>query len=788
MSQLVIVESPAKAKTIHRYLGSGYTVLASMGHVRDLPSKTGSVDPEDNFRMIWESNEKSKKNLQEIIKAAKESDTLLLATDPDREGEAIAWHILEILKEKKALKNQKIERVVFHEITKTAVTQALQHARTIDQHLVEAYLARRALDYLVGFTLSPVLWRKLPGSRSAGRVQSVALRLICDREAEIEAFQSQEYWHIEGTFSADNIKPFKAKLVTLDGKKLEKFSFPNESVTQAALESLKNLKYAVKNVEKKKTSRNPFAPFTTSTLQQEAARKLGFSAQNTMRLAQQLYEGITIDGELTGLITYMRTDSVTVSGEAIQAARALINKRFGPDYVPEKQRTYTTKTKNAQEAHEAIRPTDLNRARDTLAKHLDTNLLRLYELIWQRMVASQMASALYDQVSADLHDASGKNIFRATGSTLVFDGFRKVYQEGRDEETSEDEEKLLPPLTPGASLPQVALSSEQHFTQPPPRFSEATLVKKLEELGIGRPSTYASIISTLLDRKYVQLEKKQFHPDPRGRVVTSFLKHFFEQYVAYEFTAQLEDKLDDISRGEDKWLLVLKNFWADFKNKVDNTTSLRTTEVIDTLNDELKHFLFHDNQERTCPSCGATDGGILSLKMGKFGAFIGCSRYPECSYTKQLVKIEKSEDDNDAGQNSTFQVFQPKVLGQDPQKNCDITLRKGPYGFYVQWEENVGKAKPQRFSVPKNYDAENFTLDQALALSQLPKTLGKDPHTGNDVLVGIGRFGPYIKTDNRFISIPKNYDILELSLEEALQIIAQKSESRASAGKKRGKK
>lgn len=787
MTQLVIVESPAKAKTIQRYLGNRYNVLASMGHIRDLPSKSGSVDPAQNFHMHWESNPRAQKNIQAIVKAAKESDSIILATDPDREGEAISWHILETLREKKALKQQSIARVVFHEITTKAVQEALAHPRTVDPNLVDAYLARRALDYLVGFTLSPVLWRKLPGSRSAGRVQSVALRLICDREAEIEKFVSQEYWHIEGRFTNEAHKVFTAKLFTFQEKKLDKFDFANQASVDKALAILNQQAYHVAKVEKKQVQRNPYAPFTTSTLQQEAARKLGFSAKTTMRLAQELYEGVNINGEVTGLITYMRTDSVNVSNEAITAARHVIQEKFGKEYLPSQPRHYNTKTKNAQEAHEAIRPTMLERTPDAVQQFLDRDLYRLYELIWQRMVSSQMANALYDQVSADIWSTDKQHMFRAVGTTLTFDGFRRVYDESKDDESQDEEDdKRLPVLQEGQKCSEATLKGEQHFTQPPPRFSEATLVKKLEELGIGRPSTYASIISTLIDRQYARLEKKQFHPESRGRIVTTFLKFFFSKYVEYDFTAQLENQLDDISRGEVSWLKILEHFWNEFKAKIDETSPLKTSVVLDTINEELGVFLFGEDKKRLCPKCGETDHGTLSLKLGKFGAFIGCSRYPECNYTRQLTTADQEEASSEMAAASGNEA---RVVGQDPQLGCDISLRKGPYGYYFQWEDAQAKGKPKRVGLPKNYNPQEATLQHALELAQLPKTLGKSDQD-EPVSVGIGRFGPFIKIGARFVSIPKDYDILDITLPQALEVVRNKvdnpSKPKATRWRKKG--
>lgn len=789
MAHVVVVESPAKARTIQKYLGRDYEVIASLGHIRDLPSKDGSVNPEADFAMVWESDARAKKQITAISKLVKSADSLILATDPDREGEAISWHVVEVMREKKALKDKPIKRVVFHEITKKAVTNAIANGREIDGNLVDAYLARRALDYLVGFSISPILWRKLPGSRSAGRVQSVALRLITERETEIEAFNPQEYWHIEGKFQTQGHKPFVAKLVNYNGKKVEKFTLTKEGETKDVVKELKNLAYHIASVDKKQTQRKPAPPFTTSTLQQEAARKLGFGARRTMRVAQQLYEGITIDSETVGLITYMRTDGVTVSEEAISATRDHISSAYGKEYLPGEARKYATKAKNAQEAHEAIRPTDVTRTPEQMKAYLDDEQLKLYTIVWQRMTASQMANAQYDQLSVNINDVSGKHTFRATGSTCTFDGFQRVYLEGKDE-TDEDDEELtgnLPPVKTDERAEAKDIDGHQHFTQPPPRYSEASLVKKLEELGIGRPSTYASIISTLLDRDYVRLEKKQFIPESRGRIVTAFLEHFFKNYVAYDFTANLEENLDEISRGEKQWLKVLNDFWKDFTAKIADAGQLRTSEVLDRLNEDLEKFLFGPEGDRTCPSCGKTDGGELSLKLGKFGGFVGCSRYPECKFTRQFTDQSSAEEGSEESEG--FDPNQPKILGQDPESGLDITLRKGPYGVYLQWGEPEGpKDKPKRATLPRGVTPANITLEKAIELGQLPKKLGKEPESGEDVVLGIGRFGPYVKVGKVFASIPSSMDIFEVSLDEAIELYIKKKNAPPRTFKRKAKK
>src|SRR5438034_5511512 len=634
---IVVVESPAKAKTINKYLGRDYKVVASYGHIRDLPAKDGSVLPDDDFAMSWEVDGKSEKHLKEIVQAVRGADKLFLATDPDREGEAISWHVREVLKARRVLKDVDVKRVVFNEVTRTAVLEAFRHPREIDGELVDAYLARRALDYLVGFTLSPVLWRKLPGSRSAGRVQSVALRLICERESEIEAFRPREYWSIEVEFQTEAGDRFTAHLSHLDGKKLDRFDLDSEAKARAAADAiLAAAGFDVASVEHREVRRNPFPPFTTSTLQQEASRKLGFGATRTMQIAQRLYEGIDLDGDTVGLITYMRTDGVAIAAEAMAAARQLIGNEFGGRYLPPEPRIYRSPAKNAQEAHEAIRPTDMARKPGDVARHLDNDMRRLYELIWKRTVASQMAAALLDQVSIDIADPSNRIRLHATGSVVVFDGFLKLYQEDRDEPADEDSEgRRLPAMRQGERLARGTVTPEQHFTQPPPRYSEASLVKKMEELGIGRPSTYASIIQVLQDRDYVRLDKRRFIPEDRGRLVTAFLTSFFERYVEYNFTADLENQLDEVSGGRVDWKALLRDFWRDFSTAIDGTKELTITAVLEALDAELgRHFFPEDGtgrDPRLCPACAA---GRLSLKLGRFGAFIGCTNYPECRYTR----------------------------------------------------------------------------------------------------------------------------------------------------------
>ena len=763
--KVVVVESPAKAKTINRYLGDDYKVVASYGHVRDLPAKDGSVLPDNDFAMSWEVDGKSEKHIKTILEAARGADRLFLATDPDREGEAISWHVREVLNSRRGLKDLDVKRVVFNEVTKNAVLEAFARPREIDRELVEAYLARRALDYLVGFTLSPVLWRKLPGSRSAGRVQSVALRLICEREAEIEAFKSREYWTIEVEFKTESGQIFTARLTHLDGKRLERFDLDTEAKARAAADMiLRASGFAVAEIDSRQVRRNPFPPFTTSTLQQEASRKLGLGTTRTMQIAQRLYEGIDLGGEVVGLITYMRTDGVAIATEAIAAARQLIGSDFGPRYVPDQPRLYRSPAKNAQEAHEAIRPTDLARKPADIASRLDSDQRRLYELIWKRTLASQMASALLEQVAVDIADSTGRLRLRANGSVVVFDGFLALYQEDRDDTADEEGESTrLPAMRKAERLARGEVSPNQHFTQPPPRYTEASLVKKLEELGIGRPSTYASILQVLQDRAYVRLEKRRFLPEDRGRLVTTFLTSFFERYVQYNFTADLENQLDDVSGGRIDWKEVLRNFWRDFSTAVDGTKELTITQVLAALDEELgRHFFPNDGSgtdPRLCPVCGA---GRLSLKLGKFGAFIGCSNYPNCRYTRPLA----IESDADAAPPET-------ALGTEPGSGLAVTLKKGPYGHYVQLGEGNGEFKPKRVALPRSLKPADVDLETALRLLALPRELGRHPETGDTITAGIGRFGAYIKHGATFKSLGADDDVLTIGLNRAVVLLAE---------------
>ncbi len=782
---VVVVESPAKAKTINKYLGPGYTVLASYGHVRDLPPKDGSVRPEQDFAMDWEVEGKAEARLKDIARAVKSAEALILATDPDREGEAISWHISEELKRRRALGTVDVRRVVFNEITRSAVLDAMRHPRSLNKELVDAYLARRALDYLVGFTLSPVLWRKLPGARSAGRVQSVALRLICEREAEIEAFKAREYWSVEAVFAAADGATFTARLTHLDGRRLDKFDLPTEADARAAVDRIMaGAPFRVAAVERKTVRRHPFPPFTTSTLQQEASRKLGLGATRTMQLAQRLYEGVDLDGETVGLITYMRTDGVQIAQEAVAATRRLIAEQYGARYLPETPRLYRTQAKNAQEAHEAIRPTDLFRRPEHVARHLDADMLRLYELIWKRTVASQMESAVLDQVAVDVAAAGGAATLRATGSVLLFDGFLSLYQEDRDD-PAEDEEtgRRLPPLAEGDGVERRTVTPLQHFTQPPPRYTEASLVKRLEELGIGRPSTYASILQVLQDRSYVRLEKRRLVPEDRGRLVTAFLTSFFERYVQYNFTAELENELDDISAGKIDWREVLRAFWADFSRAVEGTRDLTISQVISALDAELGPHFFPEEaggrDPRQCPVCG---NGRLGLKLGRFGAFIGCSNYPECRYTRRLAVEDGEAADGDQ---------RPRLLGEDPATHQPVTLRKGPYGYYVQLGEAEGNGKaggkPKRASLPKTMPPAEVDLARALGLLALPREIGAHPETGEIITAGIGRFGPYLRHGSTYKSLGADDDVLTIGLNRAVMLLAEApARGRAAPGKEIG--
>ncbi len=774
--KLVIVESPAKAKTINKYLGSDYQVLASYGHVRDLKEKDGAVEPDNDFAMHWEVGDRARRPLGEIGRALRDADTLILATDPDREGEAISWHLQEVLRQERDLRIP-VKRVVFNEITRAAVVEAMRNPRDVDPDLVDAYMARRALDYLVGFTLSPVLWRKLPGSKSAGRVQSVALRLICERESEIERFRPQEYWTVDVAMTARSGGGFTARLTELDGRKLDKFDLATAADAERAVATiLAGDPYRVAKVERKRVRRNPLPPFTTSTLQQEASRKLGFGASRTMRLAQQLYEGVELDGETVGLITYMRTDSVSLSREAVEAVRRQIGAQFGAEYVPEQPRAWKTKAKNAQEAHEAIRPTDIFRPPEKVARHLDADQLRLYELVWRRTVASEMESAALDQTAVDIASSDGRAMLRANGSVVVFDGFLAVYREDRDDpsEGEDDDGRLLPPLDEGDAPKRGEPRPEQHFTQPPPRYSEASLVKKLEELGIGRPSTYASIIEVLQTRGYVKLEKRRFLPEDRGRLVTAFLEKYFPRYVQYDFTAKVEEELDDISGGRANWRDVLRAFWTSFSAAVGETKELKISDVIDALDAELGPHFFPARADgrdpRGCPTCSE---GRLSIKLGKFGAFVGCSRYPDCRFTRQLA-VKSGDGDGDGFEGT-------REIGVDPASGTAITLRKGPYGAYLQLGEAAEGSKPKRVSLPRDVTAENVTQDLALQLLALPRDVGVHPADGKPIQAGLGRFGPYLKHGSEYRSLAGTEDLLTVGLNRAVDILAQPKGARRGA-------
>jgi DNA topoisomerase-1 len=768
--KVVVVESPAKAKTINKYLGSDYEVLASFGHVRDLPAKDGSVDPDADFAMVWELEDRGAKRIAEIVRAVKDADKLILATDPDREGEAISWHVVEALSQKKALKGVPIERVTFNAITKDAVLEAMAHPREIDQALVDAYLARRALDYLVGFTLSPVLWRKLPGARSAGRVQSVALRLVCDREREIEAFVAREYWSLVALLATAADAAFEARLVGADGQKITRLDIGRGEEAEAFKRDLDNATFQVANVEAKPAKRHPQPPFTTSTLQQEASRKIGLAPARTMQVAQRLYEGVEIGGETVGLITYMRTDGVDMAPEAVAGTRRVIAQEFGDRYVPGAPRKYATKAKNAQEAHEAIRPTDLSRLPVAVRRHLDEDQARLYELIWTRTVASQMESATFERTTVDITAKVGARQLdlRATGQVVVFDGFLALYQEGRDDEADEDGGRL-PAMAAGERLSKREIRATQHFTEPPPRYTEASLVKRMEELGIGRPSTYAAVLAVLRDREYVRLDKKRLVPDDKGRIVIAFLESFFRRYVEYDFTADLEEQLDRVSNHEIDWKTVLRDFWRDFIAAVDETKSLRMTQVLDALNEELGPHIFppkaDGSEPRICPLCGT---GRLSLKLGKFGSFVGCSNYPDCRYTRQLAGAggEGAEGAGDVNQG-------PKVLGRDPETELEVTLRDGRYGPYVQLGEGD---KPKRQTLPKGLTPDLVDLEIALKLLALPRQVATHPESGKPILAGIGRFGPYVQHERTYANIGRDDDVLEIGGNRAIDLIVAKEQ------------
>ncbi|WP_208435793.1 type I DNA topoisomerase [Bartonella phoceensis] len=769
---IVIVESPAKAKTINKYLGSQYKVVASFGHVRDLSAKDGSVLPDQDFSMKWDIDSAAAKRLNEIVKAVKEADSLILATDPDREGEAISWHILDVLRQKKVLKDKPVKRVVFNAITKKSVLDAMNNPRDIDTSLVDAYLARRALDYLVGFTLSPVLWRKIPGARSAGRVQSVALRIICDRESEIEHFIKEDYWSLTTNLKTIRNDSFQAKLTIFNQKKIGKLDIQSQEKADQIRLMLEEAKYRTLSVEAKPTKRNPSPPFTTSTLQQAASSKLGFSASRTMQIAQKLYEGVEINGEMAGLITYMRTDGVQIASEAIDSARKVIHESFGSDYIPEKPRFYSTKAKNAQEAHEAIRPTDFRRIPTQVRNFLDSDQAKLYELIWKRAIASQMSSAEIERTTVEIEAQQGENRanLRATGSVVRFDGFISVYTDQREEENNDENETTrLPQINSGESLTKEKVAAVQHTTEPPPRYSEASLIKKLEELGIGRPSTYASTLSTLCDRGYIIIDKRKLVPDAKGRIVTAFLENFFNRYVEYGFTADLEEKLDLISDGKLSWKDVMRDFWDGFNASITNIKELRITNVLDVLNITLAPLAFPEREDgsdvRSCPLC---KNGQLSLKLGRYGAFVGCSNYPECKYTRQLGT--DTGEENEAVRND-----EPVMLGIDPETRKDISLRNGRFGPYIQ----LGESKEaKRAGLPKEWQAENMTLDKALALLSLPREIGAHPETGKIITATIGRYGPYLTHDGKSTPLLHADEVFDIGINRAVTVLAEKRENK----------
>ncbi|MCD1636769.1 type I DNA topoisomerase [Martelella mediterranea] len=767
---VVVVESPAKAKTINKYLGKDYKVLASFGHVRDLPAKDGSVLPDDDFAMSWKVDTASTKRVKDIADAVKNADGLILATDPDREGEAISWHVLDLLNKKKLLKDKPVKRVVFNAITKKAVLDAMANPRDIDEALVNAYLARRALDYLVGFNLSPVLWRKLPGARSAGRVQSVALRLVCDRENEIERFVPEEYWNIVADLKTVRGDAFEARLVQADGKRVQKNSVKNQEQAFRIRDLLEGATYSVASVEAKPVRRNPGPPFTTSTLQQAASSRLGFSASRTMQVAQRLYEGIAVGGETAGLITYMRTDGVSMAPEAVTAARDAIGDQFGARYLPESARHYSVKAKNAQEAHEAIRPTDFTRTPQSVKKYLDSDQFRLYDLIWKRGIASQMASAEMERTTAEITAAKGGESagLRAVGTVVKFDGFLAAYADNREEKTPSDEDDddgRLPEINKGENIDKEKIRATQHFTEPPPRYSEASLIKRLEELGIGRPSTYASTLATLRDREYVTIEGRKLTPEPKGRLVTAFLENFFNRYVEYDFTAELEEKLDKISDGSLEWKQVLRDFWKDFYAQVEGTKELRVTNVLDALNEALAPLVFPKREDggdpRQCQACGT---GQLSLKLGKYGAFVGCSNYPECNFTRQL------SGDAEAA-NGGINPNEPNELGADPETGDMVTLRSGRFGPYVQ--RGDGK-EAKRSSLPKGWKPEDIDLEKALRLLALPRDVGPHPEDGKMITAGLGRYGPFVLHDGTYANLESIDEVFEVGVNRAVAAIADK--------------
>ena len=781
---LVIVESPAKAKTINKYLGSDYTVLASYGHIRDLPSKNGSVDPENDFKMIWEIDSFSKKYLKEITDSAKNSSKIILATDPDREGEAIAWHVREFLEEKKLLKDKKVERVVFNEITKKAVTSGIDNPRQIEPQLVDAYMARRALDYLVGFNISPILWTKLPGSKSAGRVQSVALRLLTEREHEIEIFKPDEFWTLNVIFEDKNKSKITSNVNQLNGKKIEKFTFKSKDDVNKAINEIKKKEYQISDISSKIYTRNPSGPFTTSTLQQTASSKLGFGASRTMQIAQRLYQGIDIEGDTIGLITYMRTDGTNISKDAIETFRSYISDNFGKNYLPQSSLNYSgKKAKNAQEAHEAIRPTEISRNPESLKKYLSSDQYKLYNLIWSRALSSQMESAKFDRKTITITSKDKENIFKASGSVLKFDGYLKL----TNIEDENENEKILPDVEKG-SVNINEFIDEQHFTQPPPRYSEASLVKKLEELGIGRPSTYASIISVIANRGYADIENKRFFPTDRGKLLSAFLEKLFTKYVDYDFTAKLEDQLDDITSGKENWIKVLEQFWKDFNLNVSNVKEKRTREVLDLLNESLGSLIFEvDKEGKIDRKCQLCDQGQLSLKNSfRGGAFIGCSNYPECKFTRPLSKSKAAQQ---------LTLAEPKLIGQN-EFGKDIFLKNGRFGPYLQFEKEIieeeNKIKKRKkvkkkddniknVSIPKGIDYKVIDLDKAKFLCSLPISLGKNPENDKDITLNVGRFGPYLKCENKSARLENVDELFSIGLNRAITLIAEAKPGRISS-------
>ena len=787
---LVIVESPAKAKTINKYLGKDYLVLASYGHIRDLPSKNGSVDPDNKFKMLWEVDSFSKKYLKEITNAAEDSTKIILATDPDREGEAIAWHVKEVLEAKKLLKGKGLERVVFNEITKTAILEAIKNPRDIELPLVEAYLARRALDYLVGFNISPILWTKLPGSKSAGRVQSVALKLVTEREKEIELFNPEEYWTLSSEFTNTDDKNFISKLSLYNEKKIERFTFKNKEQIDKAISVINKSKFKIKDVNSKIFKRNPLGPFTTSTLQQAASGRFGFGASRTMQIAQRLYQGIDIEGETTGLITYMRTDGTNISKEAVEEFRELVKKDFGSKFLPDQPNSFTgKKAKNAQEAHEAIRPTDVTRKPADIKKYVNADQYKLYDLIWSRALSSQMNPAEFDRNTILISSKDNKVNFRTTGSVIKFEGFLKVYD---IQETDDDAKNILPQVNAGEDINILKLNEEQHFTDPPPRYSEASLVKKMEELGIGRPSTYASIISVLSTRNYVEQINKRFHPTDRGKLISAFLEKLFSKYVDYNFTADLENQLDEITSGKVEWVEVLNNFWKDFYKNVGEVKEIRTREVLNLLNESLGSLIFNRDSnnsiDRKCKLCA---NGELSLKNSfRGGAFIGCSNYPECKFTRPLSKSKAA---------AQYNLAEPKLLGQN-DFGKDIFLKNGRFGPYLQYEkeheiENHTKKKKKKgrkkkvkvndslknVSIPKGIEVDNVDLKQAKFLCSLPKVLGQHPDSAKDITLNSGRFGPYLKCENKSARLENVEELFTIGINRAVTLIADAKPGRISS-------